>query len=87
MAAKRLLTKIKQVLKTGDFADEDDLVDVSAAEDGSIHVVVVSRKFDGMRFKEKRDLVWNRLMAQLAPNEWCQVSLAITRSPEEIKAM
>jgi acid stress-induced BolA-like protein IbaG/YrbA len=87
MAAKRLISKVKQVLKSGDFADEDDLVDVSEADDGSIHVVVVSRKFDGMPYKEKRDLIWTRLTSQLTPNEWSQVSLAIARSPEEIKAM
>ncbi len=87
MAAKKLLLKIRQILKAGSFADEDDLVDVSEAEDGSIHVVVVSRKFDGKRLKEKRELVWNDLMNHLAPQEWSQVSLAIARSPEEIKAL
>lgn len=87
MAAKRLLAKIRQVLKSGHFPGEDDFVDVSEGDDGGIHVVVVSRKFDEKRPKEKRDLIWTDLMAGLTQAEWSQVTLAVARSPEEVKVM
>jgi acid stress-induced BolA-like protein IbaG/YrbA len=87
MAAKRLLTKIYQTLKSGHFPDESDLVDVSEGDDGGIHIVVVSRKFDGKRYKDKRELIWKDLMAGLTEAEWSQVSLAVARSPEEVKVM
>lgn len=87
MATKRLLAKIHQTLKSGHFPDESDFVDVSEGDDGGIHIVVVSRKFDGKRPKDKRELIWNDLMAGLTQAEWSQVSLAVARSPEEVKVM
>ena len=68
------------------FKDPQDLVDVSDGPVDSIHVVVVSRKFDGHRMKEKNDLIWSVLVQKLAPEEWGQVSLSVGTSPEEIKA-
>jgi stress-induced morphogen len=86
MADQRLKTKIESVLRKAHFRDATDLVDVSDGDDGDIHVVVVSRKFDGMRMKEKHDLIWDALMGGLRPQEWQQVTLSIGKSPEEIKA-
>ncbi|MDB5384461.1 MAG: hypothetical protein JWM11_107 [Planctomycetaceae bacterium] len=58
MADQQIKKKIRGVLKDGYFHDIDDLVDISDGPDDSIHVVVVvSRKFDGHRMKEKHDLV------------------------------
>jgi acid stress-induced BolA-like protein IbaG/YrbA len=87
MAAKKLLTKVRQALKQRAFGDQDDLVDVSEASDGSIHIVVVSRKLDGKRLNERQAMLWDELMARLSESEWSQISLAIARSPEEIKAL
>ena len=87
MSKKKLLEKVRQTLKHGTFADVDDLVDVSEADDGSIHVVVVSRKFDGKRGQAIREVIWKDLMARLQQDEWSQVSLVIARSPEEIKCL
>ena len=86
MADDQLKQKIRDVLKGGYFQDADDLVDISDGADDSIHVVVVSRKFDGQRMKEKHDLIWSELNKKLAPEEWGRVSLSIGVSPEEIKA-
>jgi stress-induced morphogen len=86
MAEIALKTKIHDVLKEGYFKDTNDLVDVSDGPDDSIHVVVVSRKFDGHRMKEKNDLIWSVLVQKLVPEEWGKVSLSIGASPEEIKA-
>ena len=61
-------------------------MDVSDGWDGNIHVVVVSRKFDGRRMKEKQDLIWSELVKGLTPEEWGQVSLSVGVSPEELKA-
>ncbi len=86
MADSQLKLRIRDALKTAYFNDPDDLVDVSDGPDDSIHVVIVSRKFDGRRMKEKNDLIWSVLTQKLNPDEWGKVSLSVGTSPEEIKA-
>ena len=86
MADDQLKQKIEDVLKRGYFRDPKDLVDVSDGPDDHVHVVVVSRKFDGRRMKEKHDLIWSELLPNLKPEEWGQITLSIGVSPEEIKA-
>lgn len=85
MADEPIKQRIHDVLKDGYFSDPDDMVDVSAGPDDSIHVVVVSRKFDGRRLKEKHDLIWSQLSERLPPEVWGKVSLSIGVSPEELK--
>lgn len=86
MADVLLKKKIHDSLKRVYFKDPDDAVDVSDGPEDSIHVVIVSRKFDGLRMKEKNDLIWSHLLEQLKPDEWGRVSLSVGASPEEIKA-
>jgi stress-induced morphogen len=86
MADSRLKKKIRAALKGAYFKDPDDLVDVSDGPGDSVHVVIVSRKFDGQRMKDKNDLIWSLLVKNLRPEEWGKVSLSIGTSPEEIKA-
>jgi stress-induced morphogen len=86
MADKQLKKKIHDALKDGYFRDQEDFVDVSDGVDDNIHVVIVSRKFDGRRMKDKNDLIWSELVKNLPPEEWGKVSLSIGTSPEEIKA-
>ena len=86
MADPQIKQKIYHILKTGYFNGPDDLVDVSDGPEDSIHLVIVSRKFDGKRWKEKSDLIWSQLFEHLAKHEWGKVSLSIGASPEEIKA-
>jgi stress-induced morphogen len=86
MADALLKQKIHDKLKDAYFKDCNDLVDVSDGPDDSIHLVIVSRKFDGRRMKEKNDLIWSLLTRELPPDEWGKVSLSVGTSPEEIKA-
>jgi stress-induced morphogen len=86
MADAPLKLKVRDALRSVYFKDPDDLVDVSDGPDDSIHVVIVSRKFDGRRMKEKNDLIWSVLTQNLRPEEWGKVSLSVGTSPEEIKA-
>ncbi len=86
MTKELLKKKIYDVLRKGYFDGSDDAVDVSDGPEDSIHLVIVSRKFDGRRLKEKNDLIWSQLMQYLAADEWGRVSLSIGASPEEIKA-
>jgi len=86
MADASLKQKIEDTLRSGYFNDPKDLVDVSDGLDDNIHVVVVSRKFDGRRVREKHDLIWSVLIGKLTPEEWGRVTLSIGVSPEEIKA-
>ena len=87
MADQNLKKKIYGVLKGGYFRDSGDFVDISDGFDDNIHIVVVSRKFDGCRTKEKEDLIWSELDQNLSPEEWGRVSLSIGASPDEIKAL
>jgi stress-induced morphogen len=86
MADEELKRKVRDVLKQNYFTDPDDLVDVSDGPDDSIHLVIVSHKFDGRRMREKNDLIWSVLVQNLAPEEWGKISLSVGTSPEEIKA-
>jgi len=86
MADERLKEKIRESLKVAYFKDPEDFVDVSDGPDDSIHLVIVSRKFNGRRMKEKNDLIWSALVQSLRPEEWGKVSLSIGTSPEEIKS-
>ncbi len=86
MAEAELKQKIRKVLKDAYFQDPDDLVDVSDGPDDSVHVVIVSHKFDGRRMKDKNDLIWSVLSQKLHPDEWGKVSLSVGASPEELKA-
>ena len=86
MADMQIKAKVRDALRGGYFKDPDDLVDVSDGPEDSIHVVIVSRKFDGPRMKEKNDLIWSVLVKDLHPEEWGKVSLSVGASPEEIKA-
>ncbi|WP_459554748.1 hypothetical protein [Lacunimicrobium album] len=86
MANEVLMKKIRDVLKSGYFKDENDLVDVSNGESDDLHVVIVSRKLDGKRLKVKQDLIWSDLLNHLSKEECGQISLSIGVSPEEIKA-
>jgi acid stress-induced BolA-like protein IbaG/YrbA len=86
MVDEAVKTKIHDVLKRGYFNGPDDSVDVSDGSDGCIHVVVVSRKFDGHKSREKRQLLWSELEKGLSDDELSSISLSVARSPEEIKA-
>ena len=87
MAEVEIKRRIRDILKTAYFNDADDYVDVSDGEDDNVHVVVVSHKFDGRRLKEKNDLIWSVLQANLSPDEWGRVTLSVGASPEELKAL
>ena len=86
MAEAQLKAKIRDTLRGAYFKDPEDLVDVSDGPEDSIHLVIVSRKFDGRRMKEKNDLIWSFLVQKLQPEEWGKVSLSVGTSPEELKA-
>ncbi|MBI1925965.1 hypothetical protein HYR99_17150 [Candidatus Poribacteria bacterium] len=87
MASAKLKKKIHDVLKKGYFSTSSDFVDVSDGYDDLIHIVVVSRKFDGRRMKEKEDLIWAELYKNLSEEEWGKVSLSVGTSPDEIKSL
>ncbi|WP_435020960.1 hypothetical protein TA3x_002113 [Tundrisphaera sp. TA3] len=80
-----LKQRIVDVLKQHYFRDPADLVDVSDGYDDNVHVVIVSRKFDGKRIKEKNDLIWDILSGHLPPDDWGHVTLSIGVSPEDLK--
>lgn len=86
MADDRLKQTVHDGLKQAYFTSPNDMVDVSDGPDDSMHLVVVSRKFDGKRMKEKNDLIWSLLTANFPEDVWRRISLTICTTPEEIKA-
>ena len=57
MACEILKQKIHSLLKAGCFNDTKDFVDVSDGFDDLIHVVVVSRKFNGHTMIDRGDII------------------------------
>lgn len=84
MPADALLKqKIEELLKA-EFPGET--VDVSDGYKDNIHIVVVSRKLDGMREKEKLDAVWQIIDgSDLTLAEKALVSLIVPYGPRELK--
>ena len=85
MACKILKQKIHDVLQTGYFKDSKDFVDVSDGAGDFIHVVVVSRKFNGYTMGGRGDIIWEQLLKHLSDEEWGQVSLLIGTTPEDVE--
>ena len=85
MADSATKQRVADALTNAYFHDRGDSVDVSDGYDENIHVVVVSRKFDGRRLREKNDLLWSILTKELSPDDWGKVTLSIGVSPEDIK--
>ncbi len=86
MDVDRLKRKVYDALKGGRFSSPDDLVDLSDGTEGLVHLVVVSRKFDGLRAEEADNLIWAELDRGLSEEEQRRISLVIGVSPEEVKA-
>ena len=85
MACKMLKQKIQNLLKTGYFNDTKDFVDVSDGAGDFIHVVVVSRKFNGHTIIDRSDIIWDELLKHLSDEEWGHVSLLVGAIPEEVQ--
>jgi hypothetical protein len=63
-----------------------DTIDVSDGYQQNIHVVVVSRKFDEMRERDKQDFLWSFIDAtDLDADEKNLISLLVPASPEMLK--
>ncbi len=89
VADHTLKAKIKGSLEHTYFGDPEDAVSVSDSDEpgDSIHVVIVSPKFHGMRLAEKTDLILSQLYQTLSPDDWGRITLSIGVSPEELKAI
>ena len=85
MAYETLKQKIQNLLKTGYFNDTKDFVDVSDGAGDFIHVVVVSRKFNGHTMGGRGDIIWDELLKHLSDEEWGHVSLLVGAIPEEVQ--
>lgn len=85
MACKKLKHKIHSLLKFGYFSDAKDFIDVSDGAGDFIHVVVVSRKFNGHTMGGRGDIIWDELLKHLSDEEWEHVSLLIGSTPEEVQ--
>lgn len=64
----------------------EDTVDVSDGYQDNIHILVVSRKFDGRTEAEKQDMIWTPIRkSDLTEGELFLISLALPLSPADIK--
>jgi len=63
-----------------------DTVDVSDGYQDNLHVVVVSRRFDGLSESDKQDLVWQLIdESDLTEDGKSLISLVMPLSPSELK--
>lgn len=82
-ADPELKKKIEGVLRT-EFPGET--VDVSDGYGDNVHVIVVSRRFNGMREKEKQDLLWSTIdKSGFTDAEKVKISLILPYSPSDLK--
>ena len=84
MACEILKQKIHNILKAGYFSDTKDFVDVSDGSADHVHIVIVSRKFNGHTMGDRVDIIWNELTKHLSQEEWGHVFLSIGVLPEEV---
>ena len=84
MACEILKQKIYNALKSGYFNDEKDFVDVSDGSADHVHIVVVSRKFNGYTMGNRSEIIWDELVKHLSQEEWRNVFLSIGMLPEEV---
>ena len=85
MACETLKQKIHDTLKSGYFSDSKDFVDVSDGSADHVHIVIVSRKFNGHTMGNRSDIIWDELTKHLSQEEWGNVFLSIGILPEEIQ--
>jgi len=85
MVDAQLKEKIRGVLRRTIFNDPADVIDVSEGDDADdLHLVVISRKLEGRRLRERTDLIWDELQRDLTPEEWGRISLTIGMSPDQV---
>jgi acid stress-induced BolA-like protein IbaG/YrbA len=86
VADQTLKDKITSVLKQSLFNQPGDYVAVTDGDEDLAHVLVISPQLGGKKAREKRDLIWDELMAKLAEDEWQRISLVAAKTPEEVMA-
>jgi len=86
---QELSDKIISALKAGPFKDAEDAVIVDYPPTGvdEIHVVVVSRKFEGLRMKQKISLITSALRGKLSKREHTRITLVMGLTPDDVKAV
>ena len=85
MACEILKQKIHDTLRGGYFSDAKDFVDVSDGSADHVHIVIVSRKFNGHTMGGRSDIIWDELVKHLSQEEWGHVFLSIGATPEEVR--
>jgi acid stress-induced BolA-like protein IbaG/YrbA len=82
-ADPQLKKKIETILRAR-FPGET--VDVSDGHGDNIHVIVVSRQFDGIGEKAKQDLLWCTIDdSDISDAEKVKISLILPYSPGDLK--
>jgi len=81
MADQGVKDKVKQVFEK---ALPGAFIDVSDGYRDNIHIVIVSRQFDGMTEREKDDYLWSIARPALL-TEAERISLLLGYSPDQLK--
>ncbi len=83
-ADPELIERIEQILRA---KFPHDTVDVSPSGiAGNIHVVVMSRRFDGMTEREKQEHLWGIIDgSDLGEEQKQHITLIVPLSPAEVK--
>jgi hypothetical protein len=81
MADQTFKDRVKQIFEE---AIPRAFVDVSDGYRDNVHVVIVSRRFDGLTEREKDDYLWSIVRPALL-TEAERISLLLGYSPDELK--
>ena len=84
MACEILKQKIQILSKPATSAITKILLMFSDGSADHVHIVIVSRKFNGHTMGDRVDIIWNELTKQLSQEEWGHVFLSIGVLPEEV---
>lgn len=76
------MKKIYEILKR-EFPT--DTVDISDGYKGNVHVVIISRKFDGSRIHEREGIILSLIGNNLTKEEKKKISVLNCYSPGELK--
>ena len=81
MANQAFKDKIKRIFEE---AIPGAFIDVSDGYRDNVHIVIVSRRFDGLTEREKDDYLWSIVRLALL-TEAERISLLLGYSPDELK--
>jgi hypothetical protein len=75
MADLKFKRRIRDLFRDEFVRGPDEAVCVQDGYGESVHVEIVSHRFDGLDWREKQELIGSVMYSRLPPEEWVRISL------------